>query len=179
MILKVFRTRTAMKHALNVALLFCLGIPLATATGQEHDIVIYGGTSAAVIAAVQAKQLGKSVVVVSPDKHLGGLSSGGLGWTDSGNKAVIGCLAREFYHRIWQRYDRAESWVWQKRSEYGNKGQGTPAIDGAERTMWIFEPHVADIVFESFVREYELSVIRDAWLDRSQGVKKDGPRIVS
>ncbi len=51
--------------------------------------------------------MGKSVVIVGPDKHLGGLSSGGLGFTDTGNKAVIGGLSREFYHRVWQHYDRA------------------------------------------------------------------------
>ena len=70
-----------------------------TATGfaqAKYDIVIYGGTSAAVTAAVQADAMGKSVVIVSPDKHLGGLSSGGLGFTDSGNKTVIGGLSREF-----------------------------------------------------------------------------------
>ena len=106
----------------------------------EFDLVVYGGTSAGVIAAVQAKRIGKSVVIVGPDKHLGGLSSGGLGFTDTGNKAVIGGLSREFYQRIWQHYNEPEAWKWQKREEYGNKGQGTPAIDGAQRTMWIFEP---------------------------------------
>jgi hypothetical protein len=146
---------------------------------QEYDIVIYGGTSAAVVAAVQAKRMGKSVVVVSPDKHLGGLSSGGLGWTDSGNKAVIGGLSREFYHRVWKHYDQPAAWKWQKREEYGNKGQGTPAIDGAERTMWIFEPHVAEQVFEDLVKENGLRVVRDQWLDRAKGVKKNGPRIAS
>ena len=76
----------------------------------EFDLVVYGGTSAGVIAAVQAKRLGKSVVIVGPDKHLGGLSSGGLGFTDTGNKAVIGGLSREFYQRVWRYYDRPESW---------------------------------------------------------------------
>ena len=84
--------------SLLVALVCC---PLE-AEEKAHDIVIYGGTCAAVVAAVQAKKLGKSVVIVSPDKHLGGLSSGGLGWTDTGNKAVIGGLARDFYHRVWK-----------------------------------------------------------------------------
>jgi len=64
----------------------------------DYDIVIYGGTSAAVTAAVQATRLGKSVVIVCPERHLGGLSSGGLGWTDSGRKEVIGGLSRDFYH---------------------------------------------------------------------------------
>src|SRR5690242_14297733 len=77
---------------------------------NKYDVVIYGGTAAAVTAAIQAKQMGKSVVIVSPDKHLGGLSSGGLGFTDTGNKAVIGGLAREFYHRLWQHYDQPSAW---------------------------------------------------------------------
>src|SRR3954463_3431093 len=106
---------------------------------EGYDIVIYGGTAAAVMAGVQAKRMGRSVVIVSPDKHLGGLSSGGLGFTDTGNKAVIGGLAREFYHRVWEHYQKPESWNWQKREQYGNRGQGTAAIDGAQQTMWIFE----------------------------------------
>lgn len=145
----------------------------------EYDLVVYGGTSAGVIAAVQAKKMGRSVVIVCPEKHLGGLSNGGLGFTDTGDKSVIGGLSREFYHRIWQQYNQAAAWKWQKREEYGNKGQGTPAMDGAERTMWIFEPHVAEQVFEDFVREYRVEVHRDEWLDRSGGVRKRGARIAS
>ncbi|MCA9165839.1 MAG: FAD-dependent oxidoreductase, partial [Planctomycetales bacterium] len=150
-------------------------------TGQtfaaDYDIVIYGGTSAAVTAAVQAKRMGKTAVIVCPDKHPGGLSSGGLGWTDTGNKAVIGGLAREFYHRVWQHYEKPEAWKWQARADYGNRGQGTPAIDGAQRTMWIFEPHVAEQVFDGLLREHGIALHRDEWLDRAQGVRKDGARI--
>jgi len=144
-----------------------------------YDLVVYGGTSAGVIAAVQAHRMGKTVVIVGPDKHLGGLSSSGLGFTDTGNKAVIGGLSREFYHRVWQQYQRPEAWKWQRREEYGNKGQGTPAIDGEHRTMWIFEPHVAEQVFEELVREHRIPVHREEWLDRSKGVTKNGGRITS
>jgi len=157
----------------RVCLLIAAGLGLAPhlpATTTTADLIIYGGTSAGVIAAVQAKRMGKSAVIVCPDKHLGGLSSGGLGFTDTGDKSVIGGLAREFYHRIWQHYDRPEAWRWQKKEQYGNKGQGTPAIDGENRTMWIFEPHVAEQVFEDFVREHHLRVDRDEWLDRARGV---------
>ncbi len=143
------------------------------------DIVIYGGTSAAVIAAVQAKKMGKSVIVVSPDKHLGGLTAGGLGWTDTGNKEVIGGLARDFYHRIYNHYDKPENWIWQSKEEYGNRGQGTPAIDGDERTMWIFEPHAAEQVFEDLVKEFEIEIYRDEWLDREKGVIVEDGKIVS
>lgn len=145
----------------------------------EADVIVYGGTSSGVIAAVQAKKMGKSVIIVTPDKHLGGLTAGGLGWTDTGNKGVIGGLSRDFYHRIWKKYQQPSAWRWQKKSEYGNRGQGTPAIDGKNRTMWIFEPHVAEEVFEDYVREYDIPVHRDEWLDRSGGVTKDGSRISS
>ena len=150
-----------------------------SAQTYDADIVIYGGTSAAVTAAVQAKKMGKSVIVVSPDKHLGGLSAGGLGFTDTGNKEVIGGLSREFYHRLYRHYDQPGSWKWQDKSAYGNKGQGTPAIDGNNRTMWIFEPHAAEKVFEDMVKEHKLEVLRDEWLDRKSGVAVTDRRIVS
>jgi hypothetical protein len=146
------------------------------------DVVVYGGTSAGVMAAVQAKRMGKTVVIVGPDTHLGGMSASGLGFTDTGNKAVIGGLAREFYHRVWRHYDTDAAWRWQKREEYGNKGQGTPAIDisgGSQRTMWIFEPHVAEQIFEALVREHEIPVHRNEWLDRARGVTKTDARIAS
>jgi len=143
------------------------------------DLIVYGGTSAAVTAAVEAVQSGKTVLVVSPDKHLGGLSSGGLGYTDTGNKSTIGGLSREFYHRVWQHYNDSAAWNWQKQSEYGNKGQGTVAMDGENRTMWIFEPHVAEKVFEDFITENKITVLRDEWLDRTSGVTKKDGKIVS
>ncbi len=166
----------------SLAALCCLltvGFNSSFVWAQEYDVVIYGGTSAGVISAVQAKRMGKTVVIVCPDKHLGGLSAGGLGFTDTGNKAVIGGLAREFYHRVWKHYDTEAAWKWQKKSEYGGKGQGTPAIDGAERTQWIFEPHVAEQVFEDLIREHKIPVYRDEWLHREKGVQLVQGRIAS
>ncbi|MCF7669324.1 MAG: FAD-dependent oxidoreductase [Verrucomicrobia bacterium] len=145
----------------------------------KYDIVVYGGTSAAVTAAVQTARMGRSVALVCPDTHLGGLSSGGLGWTDTGDKSVIGGLSREFYHRVWLHYDTNRAWKWQERDDYGNRGQGTPAIDGDERTMWIFEPHVAEAVFEELIAEHDISVHRDEWLNRRNGVEMENGRIKS
>ena len=169
------------KLRLLIAILITQIMPRAAfAQSYEADVIVYGGTCAAVTAAVQVVKSGKTVLVVSPDKHLGGLSSGGLGFTDTGNKSVIGGLAREFYHRVYQHYNKPEGWHWQKKEEYGNKGQGTVAMDGAERTMWIFEPHVAEQVFEDFVKENNIQIYRDEWLDRGQsGVEKNNGRIAS
>ncbi len=171
--------RNSTMLCLLISLLSFNGCAKKDANHYDADIIIYGGTPAAIVAAVQAKKMGKHVIVVSPDKHLGGLSSGGLGFTDTGNKEVIGGLAREFYHGIFEHYQKDDSWKWQKKEEYGNKGQGTPAIDGTERTMWIFEPHVAEGVFEDFVKENDIEVLRDEWLDRAKGVKLDNGQIMS
>lgn len=159
--------------------IFAILIVTSNSYAKVYDLVVYGGTSGAVIAAVQAKKMEQDVIIVCPDTHLGGLSSGGLGFTDTGNKAVIGGLSREFYHRVYQHYQTDEAWKWQERSEYGNKGQGTPAMDGENRTMWIFEPHVAEQVFEDFIKDYEIPVMRDEWLNREpgMGVKMEDGRI--
>jgi len=149
------------------------------AAPRQSDAVVYGCTSGGITAAIQVKKMGKSVVMVCPEKHLGGLTAGGLGWTDSGNKTVIGGLSREFYHRVWREYEKPEAWKWQTREQYGNKGQGTDAIDKGARTMWIFEPHVAERVYEDWIKELKIPVIRNAYLDRAKGVKRSGDRITS
>jgi hypothetical protein len=169
-----------MRYLLLSLILWQSGLHLSSIQAQKADVIIYGGTSAAIMAAVQVKKMGKSVIVVSPDIHLGGLSSGGLGFTDTGNKEVIGGLAREFYHRLYEHYQKTESWKWQAKESYGNKGQGTPAIDGNNRTMWIFEPHAAEQIFEDLVKENQLRVYRNTWLDRSAtGVSKKAGKITA
>src|SRR4051812_27759965 len=113
-----------MRIVLLIAMLICSQIiRLRPLFAAEYDVVVYGGTSAGVTAAIQAQRMGKSVVLVCPDKHLGGLTSGGIGWTDTGDKAVIGGLAREFYHRVWKHYEQPDAWNWQNREAYGNRGQ--------------------------------------------------------
>ncbi len=148
-------------------------------SSYKADVVIYGGTSAAVAAAVQVARMGHTVIIVSPDRHLGGMSSSGLGFTDTGNKEVIGGIAREFYQLIYKHYQDSSAWKWQKRSEYGNKGQGNPAIDGDKRTQWIFEPHAAEEAFETMIKDNDITVFREELLDREKGVKMDKNRIVS
>lgn len=178
------RCSAAHRFGKLIGLAAAIGLAAITTVAAEpdperYDVVVYGGTSAGVTAAVQAAKMGKSAAIVCPDTHLGGLSSGGLGWTDTGDKSVIGGLAREFYHRVWRHYQRPDAWRFQLQNEYGNRGQGTPAIDGQQRTMWIFEPHVAEGIFEGLITESGVPVFRDEWLDRQRGVQKRGGRIDS
>ncbi len=145
----------------------------------DYDVVVYGGTSCGVVAAVQAARMGKRVALVCPERHLGGMTSGGLGWTDTGNTSTIGGLAREFYHRVWTHYQDPDAWTWQSSESYGNRGQGSKAVDGTRRTMWCFEPHVAEAVFEAMIAQYAIPVFRDEWLARETGVSESDHRIVS
>lgn len=161
------------------ATVFSCARPKPAENSFSADVIIYGGTSAAVVAAMEVVQSGKTAIVVSPDKHLGGLTAGGLGYTDTGNKSVIGGLSREFYHRVWLHYNDSAAWIWQKHSEYGNRGQGTVAMDGENRTMWIFEPSVAEKVFEDFAAENNITIYRDEWLNRDSGLVKVNGKIVS
>ena len=162
-------------QALWLAVWLCAGVTLGPAPdrdGPAFDVVVYGGTSAGISAAVQAAKMEKKVVVVSPDRHLGGLTSGGLGWTDSGRKEAVGGLAREFYRRVKAHYDRPDAWRRQKPNEYRFYRPNDDA-------MWTFEPHVAERVFEELVAEHKLRVDRGEWLDRKHGVVKEGDRIVA
>lgn len=141
---------------------------------RAYDVVIYGGTSSGIAAAVQVARMGKSVVVLEPGRHLGGLTSGGLGATDIGNKAAIGGIAREFYRRIRAHYTDDEHWIWQKRTEFRGRGH-EPGEDAA----WTFEPHVAEGVFRDMVREAKVEVCFGERLDLARGVCMKEGRIVS
>jgi hypothetical protein len=164
----------------NFCILFFLCCSPASESSQAYraDVIVYGGTSAAIIAAVEVAQSGKSVMVVSPDKHLGGLTAGGLGWTDTGKKEAIGGLSRDFYHRVWRHYDQEDAWDWQQKKDFGKRGLGTRGADG-NHTMWVFEPHVAEKIFEDYIVENNIKVFREEWLERKSGVKKIDGKIIS
>lgn len=132
---------------------------------DEYDIVIYGGTSAGLIAGFQAKEMGKSVVVIEPSHHLGGLTTGGLGQTDIGNKRVIGGKSREFYQRVAEYYAKPAAWKWQKREEYRDGGQTRTAA--GEETMWTFEPSAASKIFSDWIGEVDLEVMANSPMKRT------------
>jgi len=122
---------------------------------KSYDVIIYGGTSGGVISAVKVARMRRSVLLISPLKHLGGLTSNGLGATDIGNKTAIGGMSREFYQRLFDSY--------------------FPDSSGSQ---WRFEPHVAEKVFNDFINEANVPVIYGERLDLENGVKKNGNRII-
>ena len=169
----------------TLLLKFSLGLVLAalglsaSAAVIESDLCIFGGTSAGIAAAVQSARMGKSAVIVEPGKYLGGLTTGGLGATDIGNKAAVGGISREFYHRVAQHYAQPAAWTRETAEDYFTKRRGGQAaassLSGADATMWTFEPHVAEKIFLEMLREAKVPVhLRQ----RLASVKKDGARII-
>jgi ribulose 1,5-bisphosphate synthetase/thiazole synthase len=140
-----------LKKRIVVALVATFVLVTTAASAQriiETDVCVYGGTSAGVIAAYTAQKLGKKAILIEPGGHLGGMSSGGLGYTDIGNKYAITGLARDFYRRIGQHYGKFEQWT--------------------------FEPHVAEDIFKQYVAQGNFQVLYDT---RLRDVKKQGARI--
>ncbi|WP_375446212.1 FAD-dependent oxidoreductase [uncultured Fibrella sp.] len=136
-----------MRSIITKLLFFLLPLPLVA---QTVDVCVYGGTSAGVMAAISAKRLGKTVLLIEPGRHLGGLSAGGLGATDIGNKYAVTGLARHFYRRIGAHYGHLEQWT--------------------------FEPYVAEALFNTYLSEAKLTPLMGY---RLQAVQKVGNRITA
>ena len=139
-----------------------------------HDLVVYGATSGGIVAAIQAEAMGRSVVVVEPSSHLGGLTAGGLGATDIGNKAAIGGLSREFYRRVGRHYADPAAWIRERKDDYENRRKAPGELE-----MWTFEPHVAEQIYRDWLADAGVEVVTGERLDLDGGVVKDGVAIRS
>lgn len=164
--------------ALFGAVLAAFTVPQPVAADDDHyDVVVYGGNAAGVAAAVQADRMGKSVVLIEPSRHIGGLTSGGLGATDIGNKSAIGGISREFYRRVKRYYEDDAAWKQERREDYRSPRQAK-----GDDAMWTFEPHVAERILRDMLAETKTVVVLGERLDRRQdgpGVLKHAARIVS
>jgi len=158
-----------MLHFVFFACVALLTVPVESPV----DVVVYGGTSAGIAAAVQVARMGKSVVLIEPGRHVGGLTSGGLGRTDIGNKTAIGGIAREFYHRVHGYYRQREAWTREARSDYIARAHDL--VDGD--AMWGFEPHVAEKISREVLDDAGVKLVCGQRLDLQNGVRKQGPRI--
>lgn len=161
-------------------LVFLIGAQLFTLsqTNKQYDLVIYGGTSAGISAAIQASRMGKTVILIEPTNRIGGLTTGGLGQTDIGNKQAIGGIAREFYQNVKNYYLQPENWKWQKSTEYKDGGQ--TRTDSGEDAMWTFEPSAAlKILHQMLEKEKNITLVNNQRLDRKNGVTKKKGVIIS
>jgi ribulose 1,5-bisphosphate synthetase/thiazole synthase len=123
------------KYTRLLFILLCMVLMtnLYAQTITSVDVCVYGGTSGGVIAGYTAKKMGKSVLLIEPGIQVGGLTTGGLGYTDIGNKYAITGLSRDFYRRIGAHYGKFE--------------------------QWIFEPHVASDIYKGYIQSAKLDIL--------------------
>lgn len=140
-----------MRKVLFLLPLLLSGAVTAGEMQKQFDLVVYGGTAGGVVTATAGAREGLKVALLEPRLHLGGMVSGGLGFTDFGQKEVIGGFSLEFFQRVGRHY-------------------------GKELT-WYFEPHVAEVVFREMVKEAGVSVFYQHRLREKTGVKMNGRRI--
>ncbi len=141
-----------LKIVVYCVLIICSSFLSAETSSKKYtvDVCIYGGTSAGVIAAYTAEKCGKTVLLIEPGKMLGGMTTGGLGQTDIGNKQAITGLSRQFYKKIGQEYGVDEQWT--------------------------FEPRVALKVMQSYITDGKINVLFQTQISN---VKKEGTVIKS
>lgn len=126
-------------------------------------------------AAIQASRLRKKVLLIEPGQRIGGLTTGGLGQTDIGNKQAIGGISREFYQNIRKYYEKPENWKWQRKEEYRDGGQ--TQTKAGEDAMWTFEPSAALQVYEEMLKSEDIEIVYGQRLNRENGIKKKGTTI--
>lgn len=131
-------------------MIFAVLLLAGCSRSRTYDVCVYGSTSAGVVAAYSAAQCGKSVVLIEPTEHVGGMTTGGLGFTDIGNKQVIKGVAKEFYRKVGRHYGRLE--------------------------QWIFEPSVADSIMRSYLQHENITVLTGR---RIVSADKAGTRMTS
>jgi hypothetical protein len=161
-----FRARLTCAQLRPIPLLFFLSLLLLSLTplspqaasatpqaGQDlrSTLVIYGATPGGIMAAVAAAREGVKVTLVEPTKHVGGLTTSGLGGTDHCVKRVIGGLSREFFYRNGAAYGRS----------------------GAE---WRTESGRAEKIFEGYLQEANVELLRET---KVLALNKQGAKIIS
>jgi hypothetical protein len=134
-------------------------------TQTKADVVVYGGSAGGVIAAVAAAREGKSVTLIVPGKHIGGMVAGGLGATDVGKAQAIGGYSREFFDHVRDYYVR----------KYGKDSQQVKDCSGGFR----FEPHVADAVFKQMLNDAKVNVVLERRLTANLRFADNAKRIES
>lgn len=150
-------------------LFFFLSLSISAFCEETYDLVIYGGTSSGVMAAVQAARMGKSCVVIEPSLHLGGMTGSGLGVIDKTDVQIFGGLTREYFLRAIQYYQNANHWVWSSQ----------PDLKYQKFGMYTLEPHVAEQIFQEMANNPLIHCVFAERIDLTSGVNKKNGTITS
>jgi hypothetical protein len=155
-----------MRLALAALALLLIQTPAHAQNGKPQpvrraDVIVYGATPAGIIAAVTVARAGKTVLLLEPGRHIGGMITGGLCATDTGVRATIGGYSREFFDRVRAAYVK----------KYGLKSQQVKDCSDGFRP----EPHVAKLIFEEMLKEAGVPVVLGArYVSATGKARQDG-----
>lgn len=150
-----------------------------TADPKAYDICVYGETVAGISAAIQAARMGKSVVLVSKNNHIGGTTTSGLTATDMNRNQLVGGIAREFYQRIYAWYSNPAAWRNQDREEFfiASRHRTYTGKNDSLKKQWVYESHVAEQILKEMLHENGVEVLYNERLDLSSNAVKRRSRI--
>lgn len=151
-------------------------------TAQSYDLCVYGGSASACVAAIQAARMGKSVVLVSPLKHVGGMVTSGLTATDMNKHKCIGGVTAEFYGRIYEYYTDPSVWRNQTRDEFmaSTLKRTYTGKNDERRIQWVYESGVAEKIMLDMLNEAGVTLrLGSRLVESKRAVHKKGNKIIS
>lgn len=147
----------------------------------EYDVVVYGETASGVMAAIQSARMGKKVILISKNNHVGGMATSGLTATDMNRNTLVGGVAKEFYSNIYQYYLKPEAWRNQDRDSYMESTLKRTYTGRNEKLgiQWVYESHVAENIMLSMLKKENVEILFNERLDLTKKPIMDGTQIKS
>lgn len=164
----------------RLALLAVMALMAPVCRAQDqYDVCVYGETASGVSAAIQAARMGKRVVLVSTNAHVGGMTTSGLTATDINRNTLIGGIAREFYGHLYAWYENPDAWKNQHRDAFfvASQKRTFTGKNDALKTQWVYESHVGEKILLDMLRDAGVTLVLNERLDLKNGVEKDGKEI--
>ena len=174
-----------MRKLISILLVLAAGVSCGTMAPAgkasfSYDVCIYGGSASGCIASIQAARMGKSVILVSPRNHVGGLVTSGLTATDMNKHKCIGGITAEFYGRIYEYYTDPAVWRNQTRDAFmtSTLKRTYTGKNDARRIQWVYESGVAERILLDMLTESGVKLQLGSSLAEGSGaVRKKGNRI--
>ena len=171
-----------MKNKIILATLLLLSVAMQTlANSTQYDICIYGESASGVTAAIQGARMGKKVVLISKNNHVGGLVTSGLTATDMNRNDLIGGITKEFYNKIYEYYLKPEVWRNQDRESFmiSTLKRTYKGKNDERRIQWVYESSVAEKIMMDMLQKAGVEILFNHRLDLSKHVQKESNTIKS
>lgn len=164
-----------------ILILLAIVSVVSCSNSDKYDICVYGESASGVVSAIQGARMGKKVVLVSKNRHVGGLATSGLTATDMNKHYTIGGIAAEFYGKIYSYYTDPAVWRNQTRDEFMESTLRRTYRGRNEKReiQWVYESSVAEKIMLDMLREAGVEIRFDTRLAEENPVVSRKGRISS